>query len=41
MKKIFSNAEWKHLVSVMQLDAMTGDKQSERLYQKLKEMERP
>jgi hypothetical protein len=36
MKNIsLTTQEWNHLVSVMQLDSMTGDKQSEKLYQKL------
>ena len=31
-----STKEYQHLVSVLQLDAMKGDKQSEHLFEKLK-----
>ena len=35
----FSKQEWLHLLSVIQLDSMSGDKQSILLWEKLKEID--
>lgn len=36
--EVFTNREWRHLVSVIQLDSLKGDKQSEKLFQKMRGM---
>ena len=30
-----TNAEWRHLLSVIQIDSLKGDKQSKELFEKL------
>jgi hypothetical protein len=34
-KKYFTTQEWKHLVSVIHLESMTGDKQTQQLLKKM------
>ena len=36
MKAEFTDAEWRHLVSIIQLDSLSGNKESVKLHDKLK-----
>jgi len=32
----FTNAEWRHILSILQLDSLTGNKESIKLFARLK-----
>jgi hypothetical protein len=38
MEKVFSKQEWLHLVSIVHIDSLSGNKESEQLYQKMKQI---